>query len=189
MPPQKTGAFILYSDLKLYTKDNFVGEYNNVIGICVIDTISLLVSKFNNVSGYGPYNILIPGVTTAATEQDAIKDLAGKQNTLAIINTVGTGNAAGLCNRSKFPVINTPGYLGSCGEWEVVARNRTKINELLSIIKASYINSNIYWTSTQKSVNTAWYWDLAANKFVADRKPDSYAVRAFGEVPDGVTFA
>ena len=120
-------------------------------------------------------SVQISGVTTTGDRITALNDFAGRANTTAIINGSTSSNvtntenyAAGFCNRYSRTNANGKGltagkwWLPSMGEMAMIWANFDKINYALSKISgATQLQEDWYWTSTQYSVDDAWFLHLA----------------------------
>ena len=155
-----------------------------------------MIAKVNGVGDYpdteywGGYNTTVSGVTTATNIATAKSDFNGVANTDAIAANVTKSDgyfnkipwsAAALCKMSSFPN-GASGYLGACGEWQLVQDSISTINTLMSAIGGTQIDTDsyqYYWTSTQYSVLSAWYWNIDYKDCGTNDKSFPIRVRAF----------
>ena len=139
---------------------------------------------------WGGYNKLIDSLTTTTSSTVALTDFNGSSNTDIIANNITNGDgycfvapysAAGLCKLQTFPN-GASGYLGACGEWQLVNNALIKVNELLNAIDGYSIETEYYpyyWTSTQYSKINSWYWHFANGNCLQANKNMVRRVRAF----------
>lgn len=127
-----------------------------------------------NVSSKGD-GVNISGVTTTGDRLVAFADFTGKANTDAIIKASSTTNitnteayAPGFCNKYSRANVNGKGllvgkwWLPSLGELAMIWANFDKINYALSKISgATQLQKTWYWSSTQRSADSAWYLSLS----------------------------
>nr|DAH56102.1 MAG TPA: Protein of unknown function (DUF1566) [Caudoviricetes sp.] len=120
-----------------------------------------------------------------------MNDFAGRANTTAIINGSTSSNvtnteayAAGFCNKYSRTNANGKGltagrwWLPSMGEMAMILANFDKINYALSKISgAIQLNTTPYWSSTQGSAGSAWYWGLGVGYMGDYWKFIQYSVR------------
>lgn len=93
-----------------------------------------------------------------------------------------TDYAAGWCQNYTFKN-GRNGYLGSCGEWWQLNRNRSEIKEYMSLVGGDTIlNPEWYWTSTQYDLSRAWNYYMTGSLAYADDKGDYSKVRAFAKI-------
>lgn len=114
--------------------------------------------------------VQISGVTTTGDRLTAFADFTGKANTAAIIKASTTTNitntadyAPGFCNKYSRANANGKGllagtwWLPSLAELALIWANFDKINYALSkITGATQLQNTWYWSSTQRSADTAW---------------------------------
>ena len=136
-------------------------------------------------------SVQISGVTTTGDRITALNDFAGRANTTAIINGSTSSNvtntenyAAGFCNKYSRTNANGKGltagrwWLPSMGEMAMIWANFDKINYALSKISgATQLQTNWYWTSTQRSARDAWYLNLNAGTMGNHWKFNQFRVR------------
>lgn len=102
--------------------------------------------------------------------------------------TIGT-NAAdyALAQTLQIGELTLNGFMGSCGQWITVWRNKEHIDDILEVVrpdlndgKTYYLFSNwsvAKWTSSQNGASNAWYLSSVFN--VSYNKYNSYAVLVF----------
>lgn len=143
-----------------------------------------------NVSSKGD-GVNISGVTTTGDRLVAFADFTGKANTGAIIKASSTTNitnteayAPGFCNKYSRANANGKGllagkwWLPSLGELAMIWANFDKINYALSKINgATQLQKTWYWSSTQRSADTAWYVYLSDGFMFGDYKFSQGRVR------------
>ncbi len=120
-------------------------------------------------------SVQISGVTTTEDRITALNDFAGRANTTAIINGSTSSNvtnteayAAGFCNKYSRTNANGKGmtagkwWLPSMGEMMMIWTNFDKINYALSKISgATQLQVTWFWSSTQRSADSAWFLHLS----------------------------
>lgn len=162
--------------------------------LCIAKGIINHVVSTNSIDDrecWGAYNISVSGVDTSTSSSIIQLYFNGVANTDAIVAKVTSSDgyftkapwsAAGLCRQYIFPN-GVNGYLGSCGEWNLVQNSISKINTLMSAISGAQIEtskSSSYWTSSQYSKTYAWVWYFGGNKCSSSGKDtDSGRVRSF----------
>lgn len=119
--------------------------------------------------------VQISGVTTTGDRLTAFADFTGKANTAAIIKASTTTNitntadyAPGFCNKYSRANANGKGllagtwWLPSLAELALIWANFDKVNYALSKISgATQLQKTWYWSSTQRSADTAWGLNLS----------------------------
>lgn len=119
--------------------------------------------------------VQISGVTTTGDRLTAFADFTGKANTAAIVKASTTTNitntadyAPGFCNKYSRANANGKGllagtwWLPSLAELALIWANFDKVNYALSKISgATQLQKTWYWSSTQRSADSAWYLYLS----------------------------
>lgn len=119
--------------------------------------------------------VQISGVTTTGDRLTAFADFTGKANTAAIVKASTTTNitntadyAPGFCNKYSRANANGKGllagtwWLPSLAELALIWANFDKVNYALSKISgATQLQKTWYWSSTQRSADTAWALGLS----------------------------
>ena len=185
------GVYIESVEGDLYTKDQWISLSSKPVanGVCVVsgghiftiestDEISVLLAWKN-----GEY-ILVDNVLTTSTESTAKKDFNGNSNTGFIVSQLGSSKvpASAYCQSYTFPN-GSEGYLPSLGEWQEAYNNKTEIDECISLIDGTAIEtSSYYWSSTQHSNLNAWGLSWSDGTAKGRDKSSSYPVRVFTAV-------
>ena len=169
-----TGVYIQHIDGSLYNKDvwrtkGFANTEAN--GVAVVDKDATFVVALKSAGSYikwSQYTELVDGIFTATNDAEAITDYEGLKNT-DLIAATDTGSAAYKCKTYEFPNGKT-GYLPSAGEFKVLSRYASEVDEVLSIVGGSIISSSsstsyIYWSSTQASATQAWSTSVFSDQY------------------------
>lgn len=157
------GVYIESVDGDLYTRSqwNALADKPQVNGVTVVNgsrifTVSLQDSTSQLTWQVVPYAINY--ITYKSNENEARSDFEGFENS-SFINDRGSGCAANYyCKTFQFQN-EQYGYLGSMGEMSVMLQNKGEVNECLSIIGGTLLDSYVYWTSTANSLYASWYID------------------------------
>ena len=183
------GIYILTTDNLLYTSDQWNASMNNLsVGVALISNKSRFVihpddDGMNFWSVAGIYDEA-PGVTTTTEQSEAEKDYKGVDNTNALVDHYGKGtvHAAGWCDTYVFKN-GKHGYLGSCGEWFEMYKNKSEMDLCISLISGSPIKTDeAYWTSTQYDIRSAYTIGWLDGFVRIYRKDRAMYVRAFAEI-------
>jgi hypothetical protein len=170
------GVYIQGVSGEIYTKDEWTNQEtpNGILVstnekkfvIALNDSVDDLVYWKHNV-GTDP----VPGLSEITSESDAKIDLDGESNTNILLteysNRVELVPAAYYAGNFIFPN-GKKGYLGSAGEWQIVADNKSKIIDCFRLV-GEHLNDSRYWTSTQHSGVNAWIlaaitdWELTTD--------------------------
>lgn len=191
---EKSDVYIQHIDGTLYTTDEWTsGGYANeeANGVAVVRPVSgsFVISKEQGSGAYGGYNKLIKNIVTSSTSSIAVLDNDGIGNTPKIIEqcsgftsqNVTGAPAAEYCANYTFPNGKT-GYLGSLGEWQAVADNKTKVVNAMSLIGGTTLYEDYYYyycSSTQQDSLYAWALYLKFGTPQYNSKYSNMAVRAF----------
>lgn len=101
--------------------------------------------------------------------------------------TIGT-NAAdyALAQTLQIGELTLNGFIGSCGQWVTIWRNKEHIDDILEVVRPDLGDGRTYylfsnwtdnkWTSSQNGANNAWYF---SSVFISNFKGRSYAVLVF----------
>jgi len=126
---------------------------------------------------WGAYGTSIPGVTTFTSLSVAEASLLGngRKDTYIIVNHLGTSETGRAAQRCANKSLNgfTDWFLPSLGELNQLYNNRVAVGNL---------GTNWYWSSSQNSVNSAWYQGIGSGSRSGGGKEsygDVRAVRAF----------
>lgn len=153
-PPITNGIYILRTDNKLYTKDEWDTSWNSEsVGVAVISNrAKFVVCKKDLANKVWGSDVLVDGVYASTDILDARRsDYKGKDNTDKILEQLGENVALAANSCAKYTFLNgSKGYLPSIGEWNVVEGYREEIEEYLTLIKGSLFSRTLqYWSSTQ----------------------------------------
>lgn len=167
VPAKIMGVSIQHIDGSYYTTEQWTAEgFSNdeANGVAVLtEQTMFVIAKQNiksNVWSYD-YSNVMEGVSTFSSKSDAIKDMAGYDNTLHIT----MGGAASDCKDYNFPN-GKKGYLPSLGEMQIMFSYEQEVNAAMSLIGGDkIIDNDTYWSSTQNSAKLAWGID---GKFTTD---------------------
>lgn len=179
------GVSIQHIDGRLYTQsqwaeNGFTTEEAN--GVAVIDDMASFVISRTYAEDYvwsGETNVLIEGVMTTTSVDEAITDYAGKANT-ELIAKAGLGGAANACLDYVFPNGNK-GYLPAAGEFGVTIKYLNEINSAIGLIGGKPVASKT-WSSTQQRQGSAWYLYHSEGSgwtFLSNSKSYKFSVRPF----------
>lgn len=188
---ESAGIYIEHVNGTLYTKDEWTsGNFSNddANGVAVVRPISgsFVISKGpKTVLAFGGSGKTITGIVTTDSKSEASLDNDGLGNTTKIIeqcngytnNNITGAPAAEYCANFTFPN-NKKGYLGALGEWVTVFNNKTEINNMLSLIGGTQLNTS-YWTSTQCNEHFSWYLYLENGNISPFSKENSMPLMAF----------
>lgn len=187
------GALIVDRNGMFYTADDWriAGiEATDADGIAVSDGTHRFIVAKKDVGSlpWGSTSILVSGIKTTTSADDAHTDFNGKANTDAIIAQDSNASAA----IQSYAVGNFPsgkhGYLPAAGEWKVYMKFCTKIESLMNAIGGSVIQIQVTgvedrYTSTQRNQSSAWYFHFGTDNVVRDNgKSVAYLVRPFAEL-------
>lgn len=159
----------------------------NPVGVAVVEPESQFIIAPKNSSKtliWGGQDTLISGVTTADVSTTAKLDYRGKENTTAIIQQLGSGNAPATdyCVSYVFENGQT-GYLSALGQWQLVYDNKININDCMSLIGGDTIIESSYWASTQVNVHSAWMKNCSdGNILNYGKNSGNWNVRAFADL-------
>lgn len=133
---------------------------------------------------------LVSGQFTTTNNEQAITDFNGNANTNAIIAQLSDTTVGVLRQPGQFPS-NASAYLGTAGQWNIIAAKISLINELLTAIggeKISLDDNEV--TSTQYSDMDEWVVipSKGLTKLRKNNSVNTRAVHDFQEVT-AVTFA
>lgn len=189
------GVLIVDRNGRFYTKDEWIASGNegeDADGVAVSDGIHrLLISKTQYYTSKGAgYGTTISGIVTTTDESTAFADFAGKSNTDLMVASLTDSAASEVRSKALF-VSGKKGYIGSLGEWAIIASKRGIINTLLGVIGAEELfyksSSCDYMTSTHSSNYNLWYAHFGANvEYFSRSKNDSLWIRALAEIPETV---
>lgn len=182
------GVYILHTNGTLYTREQWKTSYNqDAVGVALVsDNCKFVIATIESENGiiWSESSELVANVTTASAKSEAIKDYNGINNTNALISKYGDSidYAAGWCNNHTFKN-GSKGYLGALGEWMEVFNNISDINQCITLIDATEIETTSdthgYYTSTQFNASRAWCFNFKSEDSVANTKSMYAYVRPF----------
>ena len=182
----KRGIFILDTDGNLVKRADWnTGNNSKAVGVAVLsDNCKFVISPSENSSNisWGGYGTTISNIVTTTDAATAKKDYLGSGNTDKIIAQLGSGNAPAAYNCRALLMFpdGRKGYLGSLGEWQEAYNNKSEIDQCMSLIGGTAINTSYYhWTSTQYSSYTSWVLDWSGGSVDGNDKDNNNRVRAF----------
>ena len=182
----KRGIFILDTDGNLVKRADWnTGNNSKAVGVAVLsDNCKFVISPSENSSNisWGGYGTTISNIVTTTDAATAKKDYLGSGNTDKIIAQLGSGNAPAAYNCRALLMFpdGRKGYLGSLGEWQEAYNNKSEIDQCMSLIGGTAINTSYYhWTSTQYSSNYSWILRWSDGSVDYGNKNDTNRVRAF----------
>lgn len=148
---------------------------DSAIGVAVIDdNCQFIIDKNllikNNIAWSDAlHDTDIDGILTTTSSVTAQTDFSGQSNT-NIIRTQASGedssnNAAHYCYSQTLNGLN--GYLPSAGELYTMWENKTEVNNALTTIGTTTINTALMWSSTEYSSAGAWLlsWGSSSSPF------------------------
>ena len=179
------GVFIYDTNGNLTKPEEWNTANNDLaVGVAVIDeNCAFIIDKVGTSSTYqwGDTGTVIDGVSTS--DLVAYYDYFGESNTDAIITKYPSGSfAANYCRGRSCTVNGTTlyGYLGAYGEWKTAYNNKSSIDNALSKIGGTAINtSDHHWTSTQDSADKVWILGWGNGGIISSTKDSDSYVRAF----------
>ena len=182
----KRGIFILDTDGNLVKRADWnTGNNSKAVGVAVLsDNCKFVISPSENSSNisWGGYGTTISNIVTTTDAATAKKDYLGSGNTDKIIAQLGSGNAPAAYNCRALLMFpdGRKGYLGSLGEWQEAYNNKSEIDQCMSLIGGTAINTSYYhWTSTQYSSNYSWILNWSDGSVTNYNKNNDNRVRAF----------
>lgn len=174
VPSYENGVYIQHIDEKLYTTEEWTANAfanADANGVAVVtDECQFVISKdYPSPAFYkwGGNGVLVEGITTTATSQEAILDFDGLNNTSKITSqlkdyTDTNGNVgapcADACSAYTFPN-GKKGYLPALGELVTLDGNKSEIDSIMSLIGGTAIKVNPHASSTQ--YNSEQYWGIS----------------------------
>ena len=175
------GIYIESVDGNLYTRSqwNTLTDKPQVNGVTVVNgshifTVGLQDSTSQLTWQAIPYAINY--ITYKSNENEARADFKGFENS-SFINERGSSCEANYyCKTFQFQN-GQYGYLGSMGEMAAMLQNKGEINECLSIIGGTLLDSYVYWTSTANSLYASWYINVYSGAVGTMDNDVSYYVR------------
>lgn len=191
------GVFIQHIDGRLFTVDDWQNSgYSNELanGVAVVDDACDFVISKEQASAIWSSNTssLVSGIITSNDSKIAKTDYSGRFNT-ENISKDSTNGAAYMCIHYTFPN-GEKGYLPALGEWFVVEKYRSAIQEAMSMIGGTTItfqSTYYYWSSTQYDNKRAWavYWPYNSATPSWLSKSSNCGVRIFGSLPSKLKVA
>lgn len=192
----KNGVMIVDRNGRFYTKDEWVASGNeseDADGVGVSDgTHRVLVSKtqYSSTKGAG-YGTTISGIVTTGDEATALADFAGKANTDLMVAALTDSAASEVRSKDLF-VSGKKGYIGSLGEWAIIAGKRSTINTFMNLIGAQELfykdESCDYMSSTHVSDIKIWAAHFGAYiTYKSCFKDSTFWIRGFAEIPETAT--
>lgn len=173
-----TGVWAYYSD---GTARSYADADSNAIGVAVVSADCGFVIDKTDVGslGFGGYNTDLSsiGVMVTTNETNAKTDFDGNGNTTKLISAIqGVGTAAISC-RNTFGGV---GYLGSAGEWNAAATNKSDIVSMMAKIGGTALLDDSYWTSTlYNSTTSSWRIVWPDGVYASNGRNINRNVRAF----------
>lgn len=161
VPAKIMGVSIQHIDGSYYTTEQWTAEgFSNdeANGVAVLTEQTMFVIAKQNITSKvwsNDSSKVIEGVSTFSSRSDAIKDMAGYDNTLHMVSVDGAGGAAPYCRSYNFPD-GKKGYLPSLGEMQIMFSYKQEVNAAMSLIGGDEIIDDVYWSSTQSSASYAW---------------------------------
>lgn len=162
------GVGILATDGFIYEVASWPSSktIDDVVGIAMkLGTIQCTMSVFAEYGWKWGSEVLITGGYYVQTETEALKDMAGKWNTQAIVYEFGNSMeyAARMCTEYEFQP-GQYGYLPSLGELNQLYANAISIDQaLIACGGMPLIDSSddygLIWSSTQHSAEGAWLFN------------------------------
>ena len=166
----KLGVFIQHINGNLFTTDQwsangFANDEANGVAV-IANEASFVIAKqeYQNQYRYGGAGKLLSNVTTASSEEDAALDFDGFGGSEKMIEELaGYTDSAGVigaplaeaCVNFVFPN-GEKGYLPSCGEMLIAAKQKSQVNTALTLIGGTTISSSNYYTTTQNTSAILW---------------------------------
>lgn len=166
----KLGVFIQHINGELFTTEQwsakgFTNEDANGV-VVQANEASFVIAKqeYSNQYRYGGAGKLLSNVTTASSKEDAALDFDGFGGSEKMIEELaGYKDSAGVigaplaeaCVNFVFPN-GEKGYLPSCGEMLIAAKQKSQVNAALTLIGGTTISNNNYYTTTQNTATTVW---------------------------------
>lgn len=109
-----------------------------------------------------------------------VNDLAGIDNTDALVNHTGHTHAAASAargyNSGTHPAGTSAWFLPSAGQWDKMATAAGSYANLKANAGLQELAS--YWSSTEYDASRAWFFDYSVVDWLIDNKDNEYLVRA-----------
>ena len=181
------GVTVLKEILKVLPNENYIyysDSKNNPYGDKNDKQINELCENIVKLFIKQKCKAIVIACNTASAKSEAIKDYNGINNTNALISKYGDSidHAAGWCNNHTFKN-GSKGYLGALGEWMEVFNNISDINQCITLIDATVIettsSTHDYYTSTQFNASRAWGFNFKSEDSVASMKSMDEYIRPF----------
>lgn len=174
-------VFIQHVDGTLYATGEWTtGGFTNDLanGVAVIDAACQFVIAKSSITEEATWGNsgLVSGAASTTLQATAEKDFAGAANTQAISSSNTSGGVV-LCSNYTFPN-GQKGYMPSLGEWLVVRRKKTAIDNALNIIGGELL-IGYCWSSTQYDSSNAWDLHLTSDLIRYSARNKTRRVRAF----------
>ena len=134
---------------------------------------------------FGGYNTDLSEIGVLVTNKGTLAkgDFDGNGNTTKLINTEIRLPAALACRAS----LDGKGYLGSLGEWNEVYNNVSEINNMITKIEGTPLNTNqgdYYWSSTLTNASSmTWTMPLKHGMIIQQPRNIKNAVRVRAFMP------
>lgn len=142
----------------LEVKPTDIGTYVTTSdGILVLHPTILTNQRWSNNT-----SVYVPGCFANGSAALAKLDLAGYENTEAVLAAVQAGTiedapAFTAARALTFANGATP-FIPAAGQWDVIYNNMTEINACRAALGQTLITFGAFWSSSQGRVNDAWYY-------------------------------
>lgn len=142
-------------------------------GILVLHPTILTNQKWSNNT-----SVVVPGCFINSNAALAKLDLAGYENTEAVLAAVQAGTIADApaftaARALTFANGATP-FIPAAGQWDVIYNNITEINACRAALGQTLITFGTFWTSSQNTANPAWSY--TASGIYSSGKLNTYSV-------------
>lgn len=177
------GVYIMHKDRFLVKKERWAFPNEDASGVAVkTDKCSVVIAKEEQSSiQWGGYGTLVDGCFTSGGNIMIGQDYAGKDNTDAIVNTLGKSvqYAALYCQNYTF-IHGVKGHLPAYGELYQSIQNKTEVDACMSLIGGKALGDNdVKWCSTQRSEGAAWSYGWSSGTTRGYDKNTSHTARPF----------
>ena len=160
-----------WRNVYIYDTNGVLHDYYNInndtiknitpVGIYIKNYGILMALDDIDVNKWGD-QVSVPELTTTVDKNTALSDMAGQDNTSKIVSYfTQKDSAAEKCNEYIF-LNGKRGYLGSAGEWQIIANQLYYINDILRMFGRESLSGN-YWTSTQYNDVSSWSVNIDGN--------------------------
>ena len=176
------GVFIQHIDNSLYTTSQWVTrgfKNSEANGVAIIDEKASFVIGKTHISGaILSESLTLEGILTTTVQSNAMTDFNGKNNTEILL---ATGKSSAATNATNFIFPNGKhGYIGSLGEWSLVAQYHDEVIAAMKQIGGTTQYWYHNWSSTMYSKNNAWGYNMnKSGSYFNSAVTDNVAVRPF----------